>query len=153
MRRQVEQYLLEHTSFDLPEGVAARHAQRVLQRRYVDLLYQGVPRERIDEQMATLQAAAAEKAQRDLKLQFILDRITRDRSIEVGPDEVNARVASMAAAYDRRPERMRQDLERDGSLDVLRVSLAEEKALDALLTDARITEGEAADETDAGQAS
>ena len=140
MRSQVQRYLLDNTEFDLPEGVAARHTERVLQRRYIDLLRQGVPRETVDERMAELQAAAAEQARQDLQLQFILAEICEQKEIEVTEDEVNARVASMAGMYNRRPERMRQELEQDGSLDALRNSIAEDKALDLLLADADITD-------------
>lgn len=140
MRQQVEQYLLDKTEFDLPEGVATRHAASVIQRRTVELLQRGVPRERIEENITELQAAAGEQARRDLKLQFILDKIADEREIEVTADEVNARVAQMASMYNRRPERVRQELAADGSLAQLDVVIREEKTMDALLQDAKVTE-------------
>lgn len=141
-RDQICNYVLENTDFELPEGVVNRHTARVLQRRYVDLLYQGVPRERIDENLTELQASSSEQAQRDLRLRFILGKIADDREIEVTPDEINARVAQMASAYGRRPERLRQELAQDGTLEQVESAIREEKVLDELLSQAKVTEGE-----------
>lgn len=150
MRDQICQYLLDNISFDLPEGVTARHTSRLLQRRYVELLQTGYPREKIDENLTELQAGAAEQAARELKLQFIVGKIAEQEEIEVSEDEINSRIAMMAQSYNRRPERMRQELEADGSLSAVETSIREEKALDKLLNDAKVTEtkGEPAKKTE-----
>jgi trigger factor len=140
MREQICQHLLNSTKFDLPDGVVNRHTARVLQRRYVDLLYQGMPREQVDEHITELQAAASEQAKRDLQLSLILDRIAKDEKIEVTDDEVNSRIAQMAATQNRRPERLRQEFAQNGTLEQVRTSLGEEKVLDKLLEQANIKE-------------
>jgi trigger factor len=140
MRDQVCDWLLEQVDIDVPEGVAQRHTARTLQRQYVSLMRQGVPRERIDENMAELQASATEQARRDLKLQFILGKVIEQQGIMVGEDELNTRIAQMAMQYNRRPERLKQEMESDGSLEQVRASLAEEAALNNLLEKAEVTE-------------
>jgi trigger factor len=140
MRDQVRQYLLENTPMELPAQAAARHTLAVLRRRLLELLQRGVPRERIDENLTQLQAAAAEQAQRDMKLAFILNKVAEQYEITVDEGEVNARIAQMAGEYDRRPERLRQELATDGSLGVLEDVLREEKALEKLLEQAVVTE-------------
>ncbi len=140
MRNQVCEYLLENTDFELPEGVAKRHSARVLQRRYVDLLYRGVPREQVDENMAQLQAEADKQAESDLKLSFILSKVAEQEGVEVDEAEINAHIAQMAASYGRRPERLRQELESEGNLEQVAVTIKEEKALDKLLDEAKVTE-------------
>jgi trigger factor len=151
MRSQVEQYLLDNTKLDVPEGVAARHTATVLQRRYIDLLYMGVPRERIDENLTQLQVQASEQALRELKLTFILGKIAQEQKLEVSEDEVNSRIAEIAKQNNRRPEKTKQELQAKGSLGQLEVSLLEEKVLDNLLAQAQVTEA-AADEPKAQQA-
>jgi trigger factor len=140
LRDQIVAYLLEKTSFEVPEGVAARHAHSVLSRRYVDLLSSGVPREKIDENLAQLQAQAAEQARTSLKVTFILGKVAEREKIEITAGEVNARIAQMAARYNRRPERFRQELETEGTLGDLESTILEEKAIDALLTTAQVTD-------------
>jgi len=148
-RQQVHQYLLDRTDFELPEGVANRHAARVLQRRYVDLLQAGVSEEQITEHMAQLQASVTEEAQREMKLSFILQKIADRMDIEVSEEELNARVARMAAFHDRRPERLRQELESDGSISQLHTAIIEEKAVEMLLATADISQD--ADDEEAEQ--
>lgn len=140
MRAQASKFLLDNTEFDLPEGVAARHTEGVLRRRYIELLRMGMPREQVEENMTKLQAEAEEQADRELRLQFILGKIADEMEIEISDGDLNAMVASMAAQYQRRPEKMRQELESDGSLEQVRTSMREDKALDKLLDDAEVVE-------------
>lgn len=146
LRKQICDYLLENTDFELPEGVVARQTQRAMQRQFVELLQSGVPREKIEENLAELQAAAEERATRNLKLSFILGRIADDMNMDVTEGEVNARVAQMAAMYNRRPERLKQELANDGSLEQVGVAIREDKALDALLEEAEIVDVEPSEE-------
>jgi trigger factor len=141
---QVVEYLLKNTSFEVPEGVASRHARNVLARRYMDLLNSGVAREKIDENLAQLQAQATEQAKTSLKVSFILGKVAEGAGIKVDPGEVNSRIAQMASRNNRRPERLRQELEQEGSLEELESSILEEKAIEALLAKAQITEETAA---------
>ena len=46
-----------------------------------------------------------------LRLQFILGKIADEMEIEISDGDLNAMVASMASEYQRRPEKMRQELE------------------------------------------
>jgi len=142
MREEICRYLLDSTDFDVPAGAARRHTARLLQRQYVELLSYGVPRERIDERLTELQAAASDRAKQDLKLQFILDKVAEDQGIEVSDDEVNARVAQMASSQNRRPERLRQELAADGSLEQVRAAIRDEKCLDLILERAEVTAAE-----------
>ena len=140
MHNQVCQYLLDSTDFDLPEGVVARHTERALQRRYIQLLQSGMPREQISENLTELQADAANQARRELRLTFILGKIVQAENIEISEDEINARIAQMARPYNRRPERLKQELAQDGTIQQVAISLAEEKALDKLIEQADVTE-------------
>jgi len=140
MREQVRQYLLDNAAMDLPQAAAARHCASVLRRRYIDLLYRGMPREKIEENLAQLQAAADQQAQREMKLSFILAAVAEKYELKVDEAEVNARIARMAGEYGRRPERLRQELSADGTISALEDSLKEEKALEKLLELAKITE-------------
>jgi trigger factor len=150
LRGQICSYLLDKTDFELPEGVVRRQTYRTLQRHYIDLLQAGVPKEKIDENMTHLQAAAVEKAQQDLRLSFILSKIAEGMEIEVTDDEVNSRVAQMARSQGRRPERLRQELTADGSLEQVSLAIRDERTLDQLLHDAKIVE-KTPEEIKAGQ--
>lgn len=140
MRDQIVKYLLANTEFDLPDAFVARHTERVLQRRYVDLLYQGVSQERIEENLTQLQAEASQQAMRGLRSSFILREIADRQEINADDDEVNARIAEMAQQSKRRPQRVREELQRDGTISQVEISIREEKALDKLLEQAEIVD-------------
>ena len=149
MRRQVEKYLLEHTSLELPEGITARHTNGLLSRRYVQLLMAGVPQEQIRQNLQTLRERVSSEAVEQLKLSFILEKLAEAEGVEVDDAEVNAHIAEMARRQNRRPERLRQEMRDEGSLDSLRASIREEKAVAKILEKARIVDGEPpAEETD-----
>lgn len=140
MRDQVCRYLMDQTTFDLPEGATARTTARLLQRRVVDLMYRGVSAEQIQEHLTELQASAGEQAKERMKLSFILAKIAEEQKVTVEEGEVNAAIAQLAAEQNRRPERMRQELAQDGTLSALEDSLRENKVLDNLLAKAEIVE-------------
>lgn len=151
MRERIREYLVENTDVELPAGVLATYANRALRKRYVDLMNMGIPRERIDENIARLKANVDEEAKRDLKLLLIMNRIAEEKGIEVGEEEINAGVAELARSYGRRPERMRQELEREGALSAVADSIRDNKVLDALLESADVTEVEPETEGDQGE--
>lgn len=138
-RDQVARYLLDNTKLDLPAGVAARMTAAALRRRYIDLLYRGVPREQIEQNLEMLQAQAGEQARTELKLSFILESIAEAEEITVEEGEINARIAQMAASYGRRPERLRSELANEGTLEQVGVQLREQKTIDKLLSMAQVT--------------
>lgn len=140
MRDQVCKFLLDKASFDLPEGVTARHTQRVLQRRYVEMMMRGVGREEIERNMEQLEAQAAEQAAGGLKLSFILGKLAEAEGVEVDEGEINARIAQIARSQKRRPERLRSELDSEGRLNQLTSSILEEKAIDKVLAQAKIVD-------------
>ena len=143
LRDQVCEKMLAAADFALPEDFLKRHTAQAVQRKAVELMQYGIPQEKIQELLAELQASAEEETRKNLRLSFILGKIAEEKDIDVDESEVNARIAQMAAQYRRRPERLRQELTADGSLEQVRVSLVEEKALDSILGDVKVTEVDA----------
>ena len=142
MRDQVCNFLMEKISFDLPEGLAQRHTSQLLMRRTVELMNAGVPKDQIEQNLQELHAAAAERADGELRLSFILGKLADTEGIEVDDGEVNARIAQMSAQYNRRPERLRQEMTGEGTLDHLATAIREEKAIEKVLEEAKIVDAE-----------
>ncbi len=140
MRSQVGKFLVDNTDFDLPEGVTERHTARVLQRRHMELMMRGVGRDQIEQNLQQLQAEAAEQAGGDLKLSFILAKVAKAEGVEVDEGEVNARIAQIARRQNRRPERLRQELQHEGRLEQLATNIVEEKAVDKILDQAKVVD-------------
>ena len=54
LRQQASEQLLEKVKMDLPEGLSARQAARLLRRRAMELAYQGVPEQEIGQRVAEM---------------------------------------------------------------------------------------------------
>ena len=142
MRRQVQEYLLTNTQMDLPPRLKAAQADRVVNRRAMDLMQRGMQRGQIEQNLEQLKQGAEAEAERELKLFFILGKLGEEHSVEVGDDEVNGQIALAAIQNGQRPESLRQRMEQDGSLANLYVQLREQKTLDELLKSADVEEVE-----------
>ena len=146
MREQVSKHLSESVQFDLPAKLSAKQADRVVNRRAVDLMMRGLPREQIESNIERLRAGADEEAARELKLFFILQKLAQDLGVDVDEAELNGRIAMIAAQRGRRPEKVKQDMAKDGSLANLYLQMREQKALDRVLENATIEEVDVAAE-------
>lgn len=151
MEDQITAHLLDNVTFDLPLDVVAQQATTVLQRQYVRLLSQGLSRQQIDEHMETLRASSEDQAKEQLKTFFVIDKVCDKLGIEVTEEEVNGQVAQLAAQRGQRPERLKDQMERDGSLAQLRLEVRQGKCIAKLLETAKITEVEGSAPEPAGQ--
>ncbi|HWE95625.1 MAG TPA: trigger factor [Tepidisphaeraceae bacterium] len=142
MREQVSRYLLENTQIELPTKMSDRQADRVVSRRAIDLMMRGIPRDQVEANVERLRAGAQEEAGRELKLFFILQKIATDQGVDVSEGELNGRVAFLAAQRERRPEKLKQEMQKDGSLSNLYVQMREQKAVDKILEQAKVEEVE-----------
>lgn len=140
MHEQICQYLSEKVQLNLPEGLTSRQSARLLQREALDLAYAGLDPQEIDQKLAQLRRESEEKARQQLRQFFILDKAAKSLEIDVAAAEVNGRIAAMAVQQDRRPEKLRQEMQRNGELEYLFLQIREQKTLDKILESAQITE-------------
>jgi trigger factor len=142
MSDQIYQYLLSKTTFDLPLDIVGRQAGALLQRQYVNLLSRGLSRQEIDQQMDQLRTGSEEQAKEQLKTFFIMDKIAEKLSIDVTEEEINGHIAQVAIQRGQRPERLKEQMERDGSLAQFRLEVRQNKCINKILESADITEKE-----------
>lgn len=140
MTEQIYKYLLDKTDFDLPMDVVAEQAQSVLQRQYTNLLMRGLSREQLEEQLEQLKAGSEQQAQEQLKTFFIMDKVADKLEIEVTDEEINGHIAQLAMQRGQRPERLKEDMERNGSLAQFHLEVRQDKCIEKLLETAVITE-------------
>ncbi|MDI6451264.1 trigger factor [Anaerobaca lacustris] len=143
MSEQIYQHLLRNTDFDLPLDIVARQAGTILQRQYINLLQRGLSRQQVEEQMEQLRAGSEEQAKEQLKTFFIMDKVADKLEIEVTEEEINGHIAQIAIQRGQRPEKMKEQMERDGSLAQFRMDVRQNKCINKLLETADITEQEA----------
>jgi trigger factor len=142
MAEQIYKYMLDNTSFDLPTNIVAEQSETLLRRQYINLLQRGLTREQIEEHMEQLRTSSDKQAAEQLKTFFIMDKVADKLGVEVSEEEINGYIAQLAVQRGQRPERMREQMMRDGSLAQLRLQVRENKCIAKLLESAKITEVE-----------
>jgi trigger factor len=147
MTEQIYQYLLDNTDFDLPLDVVAQQAGSVLRRQYTNLLMRGLSREQIAEQIEQLQAGSEQQAKQQLKTFFIMDKVADKLDVSVTEEEINGHIAQLAVQRGQRPERMREEMARDGSLAQFTLEVRQDKCIAKLLETAKIVETKAKKKT------
>jgi len=145
MRGEVSQYLLDNTSFDLPERLSNRQINQVTAGRILELYRRGVPPAEAEKMMDELKTSSREDAIRDLKLAFVMEKLAEQIEVEVTEGEINTMIAAIAQRQGQRFDRVRDELARQGSLTTLYIRLRDEKILDELISKATVTEAKLED--------
>jgi hypothetical protein len=140
MRQEVRNYLLGKITLDLPADVVADQSSHILQRQYTRMLLQGAKAEDIKKQMEQLKASSEEQAKESLKAFFIMDAVAKKFGIEATDEEINGYIAQAAMYRQVRPEKLREQMSRDGSLAEAALEIREIKCIDKILETAKITE-------------
>ena len=140
MRTQVARYLNDNVSIELPGRLTESQAERNLQRRKLDLLYQGEDEQAIIEKTEELAEASSEAAKRELTMFFILDRVAREHDIDVSENEVLGRIAQIAQQRGQNPVELRDHLIKTNQVGSVAQQIREHKTLDELVAKATISD-------------
>ncbi|MBX2851132.1 MAG: trigger factor [Phycisphaeraceae bacterium] len=140
--QQLTDALVDKVDLELPKGITDQQASRVLQRQGMEMMYRGVPEEEVRAKLAEMRSESEEQAARQLKQFFILDKASKELEIDVDEQELNGRIAMMAMQQGRRPDKLRQEMAKQGQIEQLYLQLREQKTLDKILESAKVTEVE-----------
>lgn len=145
LRGQVSQYLLDNTSFDLPERLSNRQINQVTASRIIEMYRRGIPPAEAEKMMDDLKTSSREDAIRDLKLAFVMEKLSEQIDVEVTEGEINTMIAAIAQRQGQRFDRVRDELSKQGSLNTLYIRLRDEKIIDVLIGNAAVTEAKLED--------
>ncbi len=140
MREQISQHLLKTVEIELPEKLSAAQAARNLEGHRVELLYRNVPPDEIESRLAAIRTDTEEQTRNRLKLFFLMRRLGDQLGVQVSEQEVNGRVAEIAAQQGQRPEQLKAELSRTGRLGEILRMVREHKTADRLIEKAKVTE-------------
>jgi len=137
-RNEIMKALLSKVECELPEGMVANEARRVLDDVVRENQGRGVPDSVIAEKHQELQTTANESARERIKGTFVLLRIAQAEKITVSPQEVDQRVALLAMRYQMPVDKLRKELEKRQSLDSINEEILTGKTLDFLVANASV---------------
>ena len=140
--------LIENHEFEIPNALIDVQARNLLNNFAQDLQQRGVDVNKVEKefiQMAYNQMRG--QAERDVRGAMMLEKIAEQENVEVFKEEVDEEIQKMARHYRVTPEDVRASLAQQGGEDGIANSLRTRKAVEALLKNAKITDGEWIDES------
>jgi len=140
LREQARNYLLEKANFDLPEGLIEKQAEGMFNRRRLELESQGVPKEEIEKRIEELRQGQKDATRKSFKLYFIMRHIADKEKIFVTEEEVDARIAAIAAMRGIPAAEVKTLYEQNEMMDDLRAEMREGKTLKHLIDNAKVAE-------------
>ena len=140
MRRQVADHLIDNTTMELPVRASAAQAARALEQKRMELMYRGFDAMQIEEHLAMVRASSHESAIRELKLLFILNTAAEQLGIQVTEQEMNARIMQMAMERGERPDKLRDQIIKQGTANVIFRQIREHKTFDAIIGKSKVAD-------------
>ena len=139
LRRTLMDSLIERTAFEVPPGMLERRLeQRLAMAR--QQLGSAFPEDELNRRMIEWRESWRPSAERDVREMLLLEAVAREVGCEVEDSEVEERIEQMAREQGIDPARMRQAYGERGMLDALRAQLLEDKALEFLVSEAKVEE-------------
>lgn len=148
VRNELIAKLIENHEFEIPNALIDVQARNLLNNFAQDLQQRGVDVNKVEKdfiQMAYNQMRG--QAERDVRGAMLLEKIAEQENVDVSDEEITEEIQKMARHYRVTPEDVRASLAQQGGEDGIANSLRTRKAVEALMKNAKITDGEWIDES------
>jgi trigger factor len=136
-RLQVGEHLLRTHDFEVPEVLVEEELGKSLNNYARYLASQGIDLEKAEIDWTKMRDDFKPEAAKRVKRSLILEAIARKEGIQAADVEVDAEIRRASNEQQRDFAEVRHRLKHDGGYEALRASLAQEKALDFLLKEAK----------------
>lgn len=137
-RTQIGERLVADHQFEVPETLVEEELGKSLQNYARYLASQGVDLEKAEIDWQKVSEEFRPEAVKRVKRSLILEAIARKENVAVGDVEVDAEIRRASNEQQRDFAEVKHRLRHDGGYEALRESLAQEKALELLLNEARV---------------
>jgi trigger factor len=138
MSQALVKEIVKRNTFPVAPALIDRYAQAIVNRAKSQLQMMGVDVEAVDDQKmrGEMRVEAEEEARGAILLQAIAER----EGITVGDADLQKRIAELAAARNENPKQLRAELEKNRRLPQIEAQIREQKTLDMLISQAKITD-------------
>jgi trigger factor len=157
LRSSTMEKLVDRNRFDVPEYIVDKQIDTRMKQLFRQMSSQGMDPRMLKIDWSTIREGQQERAEREVRGSFILERISETEKIEVSEEELAAEIKMFAEGTGQTEEAMRARLTKENALDSIREQVKHRKALDLVIASAEIRneeiEGLGTDEptTDAGE--
>ena len=138
LSQQLVKELIKRNEFPIAPALVERHAQSMVARAKRQFQAAGLDPQQMDDRrmMADFREGAEHEARGNILVQAIAER----EGITASDADVQKRIAELASARNETPKKLRADLERDQVMPQIEAQIREQKTLDMLISQAKITD-------------
>lgn len=147
LRNDVMAKVIEDNKFEVPNALIENQARNLLNNFAHDLQHRGIDPSKVQKDFIELAYSNMRtQAERDVRGAILLDKIAEAEKVSVEEAEVDEEVGKLAEYYRVPPKEIRESLEKQGGLDNIRNNLRTRKTIEAVVSAAKIIDGEWIDE-------
>ena len=140
MREQVADPLIAGIQFELPTKLSEEQATRTIEQQRMEMLSRGVDEASVEHRIAEIRGKSEANAINRLKLFFIMSRLAEHFGVNVTDQELNGRIASIAAQQNARPEQVRAQIEKSGRMNEVVSVIRDAKVGDRIIAQAKVSD-------------
>lgn len=149
--------LVDRNRFDVPEYVINKQIDARMKTLFRQMAAQGMDPRMLKLDWESIRDGQRERAEREVRGSFILDKIAQTENIDVSEEELSVELKEYAERIGQTEESVRARLTKENSLDSIREQVKHRKALDLVIASAEIRtediEGPGTDEDEGGSGS
>ena len=138
-KQKLAEKLLEATQFPVPEVLVETQLDRKLERTLGQLVAQGIDLRQTQVDWKKVREGARPEAEKEVRVALILNRVADTEKIELTEEEVDDVIREMAQERHITAAELKTRLTRDGKLDTLKSTRRNQKALDYIYRNAKIS--------------
>ena len=138
--------LREKHPFPVPKSMIDRQVEIIMARTESRLARQGVKFDSAKLDTQKLRESLSPSAEKEVRGSLILDKVAEMEAITVSEADLEQRIEQLAAQMNQRVEAVKSQFQQKDRLEDLRAAIREEKTLDFILSQAKISEGKSAPE-------
>ena len=141
MTRALIKELVKRNEFPVAPALVDRYAQLIVNRAKQQLQMMGIDVEGADD--AKMRAEMRGEAEEEARGAILVQAIAEREGLTVTDADLQKRIAELAAARNENPKQLRAELEKDQRIHQIETQIREQKALDMLIAQAKITDEDA----------
>lgn len=136
--QQLVKHLVKANEFPIAPALVDRYAQAIVNRTKQQLAMSGMDVESFDD--TRMRQEFKKEAEEEARGTILVHAIAEREGITVTDADVQKRIAELAAARNENPKKLRADLEKENRIHQVEGQIREQKTLDMLIAQAKITD-------------
>ena len=136
LRNEMLEQLIDQNKFDVPNFIVQKQIDTRMQQLLRQLSGQGMDPRQMQIDWAQVRLAQRERAEREVRGSFVLDRIAETEKVEVTEDELEREIETIAHSFGQETDALRARLTKDGAIDSIKEQVRNRKALDIVIASA-----------------